>query len=140
MISSKACRIAAALIAAAWTAGASASACYQVLDRNDTIIYRDRNPPWDMSTGDAGSRLKAAPPGERLMFFEADLCAPAALGRYAAATSDRSDGYFTGIREMGVGNRPNGSGVKSDRSAAPAAAASTPATGRAASAAGESAK
>jgi len=67
--------------AALWLAPAPALAatCYFVYDRNDNMIYRDTQPPVDMSQRGAASRDAMRQRGEYLLFGESDRCAPLAF-------------------------------------------------------------
>ena len=58
---------------------AHANACYFVYDRNDNVIYRDPQPPVDMSDRGAASRDAMRQRGEYLMFYDTDRCAPLAF-------------------------------------------------------------
>ena len=58
---------------------AQASTCYFVYDKSDTVIYRDQQPPVDMSARGAAARDAMRQRGEYLMFVDADPCAPLAF-------------------------------------------------------------
>jgi hypothetical protein len=58
---------------------AQANECYFVFDRNDNVIYRDPQPPVDMSDRGAASRDAMRQRGEYLMFYDTDRCAPLAF-------------------------------------------------------------
>lgn len=60
-------------------APALAATCYFVYDRNDNMIYRDTQPPVDMSQRGAASRDAMRQRGEYLLFGESDRCAPLAF-------------------------------------------------------------
>jgi hypothetical protein len=66
--------LAAAALAAAQ--GPAHATCYFVLDRNDNTIYRDTQPPVDMSDRGAAERDAMRARGEYLLFFETEACAP----------------------------------------------------------------
>jgi hypothetical protein len=58
---------------------ALAATCYFVYDRNDNVIYRDTQPPVDMSERGAATRDAMRQRGEYLLFGESDRCAPLAF-------------------------------------------------------------
>jgi hypothetical protein len=60
-------------------APALAATCYFVYDRNDNVIYRDTQPPVDMSARGAAARDAMRQRGEYLLFNETDKCAPLAF-------------------------------------------------------------
>jgi hypothetical protein len=62
------------LAALAWTGSAAAVTCFIIFDRNDQVVYRDANPPVDLS--DAGSRERAAlrARGMHLLIAEYEQC------------------------------------------------------------------
>jgi hypothetical protein len=60
-------------------APALATTCYFVYDRSDTVIYRDAQPPVDMSTRGDAARDAMRQRGEYLLFFDTDRCAPLAF-------------------------------------------------------------
>src|SRR3974390_394795 len=55
-------------------ASALAESCYEVIDRNDAVIYRDTRSPVDLS--EAGQRAREAmrARGELLVFFDTETC------------------------------------------------------------------
>lgn len=58
---------------------ALANTCYFVYDRNDNVIYRDQQPPVDMSDRGVAARDAMRQRGEYLVFGESDRCAPLAF-------------------------------------------------------------
>ena len=58
--------------------GALANTCYFVYDRGDNVIYRDQQPPVDMSARGTASRDAMRARGEYLLFVDTDRCAPIA--------------------------------------------------------------
>lgn len=60
-------------------APALAATCYFVYDRNDNLIYRDTQPPVDLSDRGGASRDAMRQRGEYLLFNETDRCAPLAF-------------------------------------------------------------
>jgi hypothetical protein len=79
----------AALIAGAALGAAATSvlavSCFEVIDRTDTVIYRDTHSPVDLS--DAGKRARDAmrARGELLVFFDTETCV--VLGKTTATGS-----------------------------------------------------
>ena len=55
-------------------APASAVTCYQLLDRNDNVVYRDIYPPVDLSDEGAAQRQVLRARGEHLISMEVDRC------------------------------------------------------------------
>ena len=58
---------------------ALANNCYFVYDRADNVIYRDQQPPVDMSDRGDASRDAMRQRGEYLMYVDTDACAPIAF-------------------------------------------------------------
>jgi hypothetical protein len=58
---------------------AHANTCYFVFDRSDNVIYRNPQPPVDMSDRGAASRDAMRRRGEYLLFYDTDRCAPLAF-------------------------------------------------------------
>jgi len=58
---------------------AQANICYFVFDRSDNMIYRDPQPPVDMSDRGTAARDAMRGRGEYLMFYDTDRCAPLAF-------------------------------------------------------------
>jgi hypothetical protein len=58
---------------------ALANTCYFVYDRGDNVIYRDQQPPVDMSARGTASRDAMRARGEYLLFVDTDRCAPIAF-------------------------------------------------------------
>jgi hypothetical protein len=122
----------AALAAALLPAIASAITCYAVIDRTDTTIYQDTQPPFDLSTeGGAAARDTLRSRKEFLTIAETDTCpviaAPPGATGYQPATVDE---IVSGIRDYakpvpGMNYGTKGGGGRS--AAAPARSASAPA-------------
>lgn len=53
---------------------ACAVSCFEVLDRNQAVIYRDTHSPVDLSDAGAQAREAMRKRGETLIFFDADSC------------------------------------------------------------------
>lgn len=68
----------AAVLAAIATIGPAAAApCFIVIDRNETTIYRDTTPPYDLSDPKAPQRSAMRQRGEHLLIAEFETCNPA---------------------------------------------------------------
>jgi hypothetical protein len=122
-------------IVAAFSCSATAYAltCHIVLDRADTVIYRDIVPPVDLSERGRAARTAMRQRGEFLLMIEADQCS-----RFVATTGAAGAGGATvdeivaGLRSYQVAGSGAGvmssGGVSSARpSAAPAAPGAPPA-------------
>jgi hypothetical protein len=122
-------------IVAAFSCSATAYAltCHIVLDRADTVIYRDIVPPVDLSERGRAARTAMRQRGEFLLMIEADQCS-----RFVATTGAAGAGGATvdeivaGLRSYQIAGSGAGvmsSGVVSSArpSAAPAAAGAPPA-------------
>jgi hypothetical protein len=120
-------------------APASAVTCYQLLDRNDTIVYRDIYPPVDLSDEGAAQRQVLRARGEHLISMEVDKC-PTLVFLTGGAGGTRLD--FTQMPDLtslspeqalaGAGVAPpkrgaaaTGAGAKSTAPAKPAGSGST---------------
>ena len=135
-----------ATIVAAFSCSATAYAltCHIVLDRTDTVVYRDIVPPVDLSERGRAARAAMRQRGEFLLMMESDQCT-----RFVATTGAAGAGGATvdeivaGLRSYpgsaGGGVMSSGGGVMSSPRAstgsAPAAAsgpaAAAPRSGRA---------
>ena len=114
------------VIAAAFSCSATAYAltCHIVLDRTDTVVYRDIVPPVDLSERGRATRAAMRQRGEFLLMMESDQCT-----RFVAATGAVGAGGAT-VDEIVAGLRSypgaaGGGGVMSSArpSAGPAPAA-----------------
>ncbi len=118
-----------AAIVAAFSCSATAYAltCHIVLDRADTVVYRDIVPPVDLSERGRAARTAMRQRGEFLLMIEADQCS-----RFVATTGAAGAGGAT-VEEIVAGLRSyqvagSGGGVMSSaRSGAGAAATGAPA-------------
>jgi hypothetical protein len=106
---------------------ALASPCFIVFDRGENVIYRDPQPPVDMSDKGTASRDALRQRGEFLMFIDTDRCAPIAflIGPGTPGTIS-VDQIVDGIPTMGTSTL--GAGVVRGASANPPVARGTPAT------------
>ena len=60
-------------LAALTFAGAAAAVpCYLIIDRNETVIFRDTSPPFDLSVANAPERAALRKRGEHLIIAEFD--------------------------------------------------------------------
>jgi hypothetical protein len=67
----------AAMFATAGLAGqAMAAPCYVVYDRNDAVVYRDYDPPFDLSDPKAPERAMMRQQKQHLLIAEFDKCNP----------------------------------------------------------------
>ena len=64
----------AALSGLVWTGTASAVTCFIIFDRNDNVVYRDANPPVDLSDLGAQQRASLRARGMHLLVAEFDQC------------------------------------------------------------------
>jgi hypothetical protein len=105
------------LIAVAGTAlaliagSADAFTCYIIFDRADTVVYRDLNPPVDMSAPGArgaAAREQLRLRGQFLMFIETDRCAPlaAAYSSSGANTIEEILAVIPNVGGIGAGAGP----------------------------------
>lgn len=76
--------LSAALLAAASAAPALAAPCYVIYDRNDAVIYRDYQPPFDLSDANSTERAQLRNRGQQLIVAEFDNCNP--VGYISATT------------------------------------------------------
>ncbi len=118
-----------AVLAALTCSATQAATCHIVLDRTDTVIYRDIVPPVDLSERGSAARAAMRQRGEFLLMMESDQCASFVAQTGAPGTGGASvDDIVAGLRSYpgAVG----GGGVMSSArpiAAAPAAAPSGPA-------------
>jgi hypothetical protein len=90
-----------AAIVAAFSCSATAYAltCHIVLDRADTVVYRDIVPPVDLSERGRAARTAMRQRGEFLLMIEADQCS-----RFVATTGAAGSGGAT-VEEIVAGLR-----------------------------------
>ncbi len=122
-----------AAIVAAFSCSATAYAltCHIVLDRTDTVVYRDIVPPVDLSERGRVARAAMRQRGEFLLMMESDQCTRFVAPTGAAGAGGASvDEIVAGLRSYpgsagGGGVMSSGAGVMSSArpSAGPAAAA-----------------
>jgi hypothetical protein len=120
--------ILAAAVAAAAAWPAHAITCYTVLDRGDSTIYQDTQPPFDLSTeGGAAARQLLRSRSEFLTISDTDRCPqvsapPGATGYQPASVEE----IVAGIRPYGAGAvGSSASRGGNARAAAPARSASS---------------
>ncbi len=66
--------VAATLAAAIWAGTAAAAPCYVIYDRNDTVIFRDSVPPFDLSDPKSPERAALRQRGQLLLIAEVEHC------------------------------------------------------------------
>lgn len=66
--------LAAALAAAGLPATAAAAPCYIVIDRNDAVVYRDTQPPFDLSDLKSPERAALRQRGLHMIVAEFERC------------------------------------------------------------------
>jgi len=127
--------LSAAIVAAcSWSATAHALTCHIVLDRSDTVVYRDIVPPVDLSERGRTDRAAMRQRGEFLLMIESDRCAKFVATTGAAGSGGASvDEIVAGLRSYpGVAAGIPSSAVSSASpgAAAPSAPAAAPRSGR----------
>ena len=73
-----------ALVAALAAVPALAAPCYVIYDRNDAVVYRDYEPPFDLGDPNAAERAMMRRHGQHLLVAEFERCNP--VGYISAAT------------------------------------------------------
>lgn len=107
-------------------APALANTCYFVYDRSDNVIYRDQQPPVDMSVRGAASRDALRARGEYLLFVDTDRCAPIAFLTGPGTPGTLSvDQVVAGFPSMAKAD-PNSSPIARTPASAGTAARATP--------------
>ncbi len=106
--------------------------CYEVIDRNDTVIFRDSWTPVDLSAAGARSRAAMRERGELLVIFDAQTCL--VVGRSSGAGIEKltvdeivaewPDNWgLSSFRKWSVGNSsPNFGNSSTGSSGSPASA------------------
>jgi hypothetical protein len=123
-----------AAIVAAFSCSATAYAltCHIVLDRSDTVVYRDIVPPVDLSERGRVARAAMRQRGEFLLMMESDQCtrfvAPTGAAGAGGATVDE---IVAGLRSYpgsagGGGVMSSGPGVMSSARASTGSAPAVP--------------
>ena len=107
---------------------ALAATCYFVFDRNETVIYRDPQPPVDMSFRGAAARDTLRQRGEFLMFVDTEPCAPLAFltgpGTPGTLSVDQIVGGYQPMTNAGSASGAMGRRGSSGGAAGPSAPAS----------------
>jgi hypothetical protein len=67
-------RIAAGALLGSAAMPALAVTCYELIDRTDTVVFRDARPPVDMSAAGVPAREAMRQRGELLVIFDVDNC------------------------------------------------------------------
>jgi hypothetical protein len=125
---------AAVVAACSCSATAYALTCHIVLDRSDTILYRDIVPPVDLSERGRTDRAAMRRRGEFLLMMESDQCEKFVATSATAGSAGASvDDIVAGLRSYpgaGVGGVTSSGGRSGAGPAAPSAAAAAPPSGR----------
>jgi len=114
---------------AALAGTAAAVNCYEVLDRNDNVVYRGSLPPVDMSDKGAPEREAMRARGQHLIAMNVERCLGVEYFTGAAGTTTLSvDQIVGGIPTRGLSQTTGGgtAAAAPQAAAAPAAAASSP--------------
>lgn len=116
---------------------ANALVCYVVLDRSDNVVYRDLEPPVDMSAqsvAGTAARDKLRQAGEFLYFFTTDRCPPVSLstasGRGRPATIEEIIAVIPTIGSPGAGTGAPVTGFRSGPSSISPSAGSSSTSAR----------
>ncbi len=123
-----------AAIVAAFSCSATAYAltCHIVLDRTDTVVYRDIVPPVDLSERGRVARAAMRQRGEFLLMMESDQCTRFVAPTGAAGAGGASvDEIVAGLRSYpgsagGGGVMSSGAGVMSSARASTGSAPAVP--------------
>ena len=117
-----------AAIVAAFSCSASAYAltCHIVLDRTDTVVYRDIVPPVDLSERGRAARAAMRQRGEFLLMMESDQCARFVATTGAAGGGDTVEEIVAGLRSYP--SAAGGGGVMSSARPSSGPAPSAPST------------
>lgn len=123
-----------AAIVAAFSCSATAYAltCHIVLDRSDTVVYRDIVPPVDLSERGRADRAALRQRGEFLLMMESDQCTRFVAPTGAAGAGGASvDEIVAGLRSYpgsagGGGVMSSGAGVMSSARASTGSAPAVP--------------
>lgn len=108
---------AATLACALFVGPVLAAPCYVIYDRNDTVIYRDYDPPFDLGNTKSPEREMMRRQGQHLLIAEFEKCNP--VGYISAATG----GTTATVDEIVMQLRPAiGTSVTSNAVMAPAPA------------------
>jgi hypothetical protein len=93
-----------------------ASTCFEVIDRNDVVIFRDTRSPVDLSTAGAPPREEMRSRGEHLIIFDAKTCV--VLGK-PSRTGDGTLGADEIVAEWRAFGGKSGWGTYSSRLGGP---------------------
>ena len=114
------------VVALSCSATAYAATCYIVLDRSDTVIYRDIVPPLDLSDRGNAARAAMRQRGEFLLMMESDQCSSfVATSGVAGASGASVEDIVAGLRSY-PGAVGGGGGAAPAAPAAPAGKSSAP--------------
>jgi len=114
-------------VLAALAGSAAAVNCYEVLDRNDNVVYRGSLPPVDMSAKGAPEREAMRARGQHLIAMNVDRCLGVEYFTGAAGTTTLSvDQIVGGIPTRGISRPAAGAAASSQAAPASAAPAAAP--------------
>jgi hypothetical protein len=115
------------LLAGIMLGTAHANVCYFVYDRGDNVVYRDHQPPVDMSDRGQASRDALRQRGDYLLFVDTDACAPIAFLTGPGTPGTLSvDQVVAGFPTMATAD-PNSSPISRRPASAGAATKASPA-------------
>ena len=112
--------------AAAYAGAAAAVNCYEIIDRNDNVVYRGTLPPIDLSDQGKAEREALRQRGQQLIAMDVDRCIGIEYFTGAAGSTNLTvDQIVGGIPTRGspAATAPGGSGAAS---AAPVSTTSSP--------------
>jgi hypothetical protein len=120
--------IAAGLMALCVASLAAAAPCYVIVDRSDVVVYRDTEPPFDLSNAGSAERAALRQRGQHLMIAEFDRCYAVGYISSTGATTATVDEIVMQLRPAigtSVGSRnaatsaPSGNSVSGPSAPAP---------------------
>jgi len=80
---------------------ALAGTCYEVIDRNDVVIYRGTRTPVDLSSAGAPAREAMRNRGELLVIFDVDPCIAVQRATSSGGRTLSADEIVAGWRSVG---------------------------------------
>lgn len=115
-----------ASFAAAYAGAAAAVNCYEIIDRNDNVVYRGTLPPIDLSDQGKPEREALRQRGQQLIAMDVDRCIGIEYFTGAAGSTNLTVDQIVGGIPMRGSPSIAGSGSSGTASAAPASTASSP--------------
>ncbi len=101
-------------VAGAASGGAAAINCYEILDRNDNVVYRGTMPPIDLSDQGKAEREALRQRGQQLIAMDVDRCIGIEYFTGAAGSSaltvDQIVGGVPALRGRSLGSAPASGG------------------------------